>query len=32
MLYPAGVAVAPDGMVVYSDEGANVVRELSVRG
>ncbi len=28
MLYPSGVAVAPDGAIVYSDQGANVVREL----
>jgi hypothetical protein len=28
-LYPSGVAVTPDGAVVYSDAGANVVRELS---
>jgi DNA-binding beta-propeller fold protein YncE len=27
-LYPSGVAVAPDGAIVYSDQGANVVREL----
>jgi hypothetical protein len=29
VLYPAGVAVASDGAVVYSDLGANVVREIS---
>ncbi len=29
MLYPSGVAVSRDGTVVYSDQGANVVRELS---
>ncbi len=29
MLYPVGVAMAPDGAVVYSDQGANVVREVS---
>ncbi len=28
MLYPFGVAVAPDGAIAYSDQGANVVREL----
>jgi len=31
MLYPFGVAVAPDGTIVYSDQGANVVRELAAR-
>jgi sugar lactone lactonase YvrE len=29
MLYPSGVALSPSGAVVYSDQGANVVRELS---
>ena len=29
MLYPVGIALAPSGAVVYSDQGANVVRELS---
>ena len=28
MLYPFGVAVAPNGGIVYSDQGANVVREI----
>jgi len=28
MLYPVGIALSPDGAVVYSDLGANVVREL----
>ena len=32
MLYPVGITVAPDGSVLYSDQGANVVRELSPRG
>jgi NHL repeat len=29
VLYPAGLAVAPNGTVMYSDLGANVVREIS---
>jgi hypothetical protein len=29
MLYPVGIAVGAGGSVFYSDEGANVVRELS---
>lgn len=32
MLYPVGIAVAPDGSVLFSDQGANVVRELTVSG
>jgi hypothetical protein len=31
MLYPVGLAVTPDGTVVFSDQGANVVRELRAR-
>ena len=28
MLYPVGMALSPNGAVVYSDQGANVVREI----
>ena len=32
MLYPVGIAVAPDGSVLYSDQGANVVpRAISAK-
>jgi sugar lactone lactonase YvrE len=32
VLYPVGVAVAPGGAVYYSDQGANVVRQLTTSG
>jgi hypothetical protein len=32
MLYPVGIITTPDGSVLYSDQGANVVRKLSARG
>jgi hypothetical protein len=32
MLFPVGIVVAADGSILYADQGANVVRELSPSG